>query len=199
MPWRAIAPMALVGAALGLLFGAAEVATVAFAESEGNQGAAGFLLALWALGSLTAGVVTGTIAWRKSPLVRLRWGALGMLAAVAPLPWISSISVMGVVFVIGGLAIAPTLIATMSLAEAVLPPARLTEGMAYIQTGLMAGIAPGAALAGLLIEEYSASSAYLVSLTAGVLALGGALATRMPPPASVSNHEQVDRRSDHLA
>ena len=55
MPWAAIAPLAVLTFALGVLFGAAEVSTVAFAEEEGSQGAAGFLLAVWALGSLLAG------------------------------------------------------------------------------------------------------------------------------------------------
>ena len=49
----------LVCAALGALFGAAEVTTVAFAEEQGNRAYSGFLLALWASGSLIAGVVTG--------------------------------------------------------------------------------------------------------------------------------------------
>ena len=44
-------PLGLVCAALGTLFGAAEVSTVAFAEEQGNRAYAGFLLALWAPGA----------------------------------------------------------------------------------------------------------------------------------------------------
>ncbi len=80
-----------------MLFGAAEVSTVAFSEEEGHQGAAGFLLALWALGSLVAGLISGAIAWRRGLLVRLRWGALGMVAAMAPLVLVPSIPVMALV------------------------------------------------------------------------------------------------------
>ena len=103
MPWLAVGPLTLLMFALGVLFGAAEVATVAFAEEEGHQGAAGFLLALWALGSLVAGLISGAIAWRQGPRVRLRWGALGMVAAMAPLVLVPSIPVMGLVLLIGGL------------------------------------------------------------------------------------------------
>ncbi|HWJ07937.1 MAG TPA: MFS transporter [Nocardioides sp.] len=188
IPWSAIAPLTVVAAALGVLFGAAEVVTVAFAEEEGHKSAAGFLLAVWALGSLLAGVVSGAIAWRRGPLVRLRLGALGMLVAMAPLAFVPSLAVMGAVLLIGGVAISPTLIAAMSLAEQVLPPARLTEGMAFIQTGLAAGLAPGAAIAGLVIDARGASPAYLVCAAGGALALLGALATRVP--ANLPDHEQ---------
>ena len=54
MPWRTVVPLAVVGLALGSLFGSAEVTTVAFAEEHGARGT-GVLLALWALGSLLAG------------------------------------------------------------------------------------------------------------------------------------------------
>ncbi|MFC7503379.1 MFS transporter, partial [Nocardioides sp. GCM10030258] len=183
---------------LGILFGAAEVVTVAFADENGRKSAAGFLLAIWAFGSLVAGVVSGAIVWRHGPLVRLRVGAFGMLLAMAPLPLVPSIPVMGVVLLVGGFAISPTLIATMSLAEQVLPPARLTEGMAIIGTGLAAGLAPGAAIAGVLIDAEGASPAYLVCGVGGALALLGALATRVP--ATVPSHEDASPDpSEHLA
>ncbi len=189
MPWPPILPLTLVSGALGLLFGATEVTTVAFAEEEGHPAAAGFLLAIWALGSLVAGLVSGSLSSRSGPLVRLRWGALGMTVAMAPLALVPSVPVMALVLLLGGLAISPTLIAAMSLAEQSLPPARLTEGMSYLQTGLLAGVAPGAAVAGVVIETHGASPSYLVALTGGVVALGAALLTRVP--ASVRSHEHV--------
>ena len=85
---------------------------------------------------------------------------------------------MAVLVLFGGLAIAPTLIATTSLIEQVTPPARLTEGIALIQTGLVAGVAPGAALAGLVVDHAGPSPAYLVPLGAAVLA---AVAARTLP------------------
>ena len=188
MPWRAIVPLTLLMLALGALFGAAEVATVAFADERGHKGISGFLLATWSFGSLLAGLVSGAIAWRRGPLFRLRWGACGMAAAMALLPVVPSIPVMFAVLLVGGLAISPTLIAAMSLAEQVLPAARLTEGMAFIQTGLAAGLAPGAAVAGVVIDAHGASPAYVVCAAGGLLALLGAVATRLP--ANLPDHEQ---------
>ena len=185
MPWATVAPLALVSAALGTLFGAAEVTTVAFAEELGSKGYAGPLLALWALGSLIAGLVTGAVHWRRGPDHRVRWGSLGMMTAMLPLGLIGSVPVMGAALFVAGFAIAPTLIATMSLTEKTVPHARLTEGMAIIHTGIVAGVAPGATLAGVVIDTYGASPAYLVAAGAGLVSALAAQAiprSRFPEP-----------------
>jgi MFS family permease len=176
MPWRTVVPLAVVSAALGVLFGAAEVATVAFAHEQGNQAYAGGLLALWAFGSLVAGLLTGAITWRRGPTIRVRWGAFAMACAMAPLYLVGSVPVMGLVLLLGGFAIAPTLIASLSLTERTVPPARLTEGMAIMHTGLVAGVAPGATIGGVMADAHGASAAYLVCVAAGALAAMAALA-----------------------
>ena len=189
MPWRTVVPLAVVGAALGVLFGGAEVTTVAFAEENHHKAVSGALLALWAAGSLSAGVITGAIHWRRGPVSRVRWGSFAMACAMAPLCLIDSLAVMGMVLFVAGFAIAPTMIATMSLTEAVVPAGRLTEGMAIIQTGLVAGVAPGATLSGLVVDHRSASAAYLVSAGAGLVA---ALAAQTLP----RSRADLDRLSD---
>ncbi|MCW2767028.1 MAG: Major Facilitator Superfamily protein [Nocardioides sp.] len=170
LPWRTVIPLATVCAALGVLFGAAEVTTVAFAEEQGNRAYAGGLLALWALGSLLSGVVTGVVRWQRGPTIRVRWGAFAMACVMAPLYFVGSVPVMGVALLIAGVAIAPTMVATLSLTEQSVPSGRLTEGMAIMQTGLVAGVAPGATVSGLVVDHHGASAAYLVSICAGVIA-----------------------------
>jgi MFS family permease len=189
MPWRTVVPLAVVCLALGVLFGAAEVTTVAFADEQGHQGWAGGLLAIWALGSLLAGLVSGAVASRSGPAVRVRWGAFGMACAMAPLSFIDSLPVMAVMLLVGGVAIAPTMIATLSLTERTVPVSRLTEGMAIMHTGIVAGVAPGATISGFVVDHAGASAAYLVSLTAGVVA---ALAAQAVPRADVPARDPVD-------
>jgi MFS family permease len=183
LPWRTLAPVGVVCVALGTLFGSAEVTTVAFADEQGAKSAAGGLLAIWALGSLTAGVVTGLLTWRRDLTTRVRWGALSMACAMAPLGLVDSIWVMGVVMLLGGLTIAPTMIATTALIEQATPTPRLTEGMAVLQTGLVAGVAPGAAIAGAVIDRAGSSTAYLVPLVAGLAAALAALSLPRRPVA----------------
>ena len=179
MPWRLVLPLALVCLTLGALFGAAEVSTVAFAEEQGHRGVAGWLLAAWSFGSLVAGLVTGAIAWRSGPDVRLRWGSAAMALAMVPLLLVSSLPLMAVVLLVGGLAIAPTMIGAMTMVEQGVPPTRLTEGMAILHTGIVAGVAPGASVAGFVVDHSGASAAYAVALAGGVL---GALAAQTARP-----------------
>lgn len=181
MPWRAVAVIALVSLLLGTTLGAAEVITVAFTDEQGAKRWAGFLLALWAAGSLLGGLLTGAVAWRGGPGVRLRVGAAALAVAMAPLPWVDSLPVLAAVLFVGGFAIAPTLIATNSMVEQTVPAARLSEGMALVHTGIVAGVAPGATLAGLVIDAEGASTAYLIPVAAGLLGAVVAQATPRRP------------------
>lgn len=170
MPWRTIVPLTLVCLMLGAFFGAAEVATVAFAEELGAKRYAGVLLGLWALGSLAAGLVTGALSWRIGADARVRRGTVALTLVLSPMAFIGSVPLMGAALFVAGFAIAPTLIATLTLTEQTVPAARLTEGMGVIHTGIVAGVAPGATLAGIIVDTWGASPAYLVSVGAGFLA-----------------------------
>ncbi len=170
LDWTWMLPMILVAMCLGSLFGATEVVTVAFADEQGHPKAVGVLLAVWALGSLLAGVLTGLYGGGPSVLRRYRLGALGMAAAMVPLPFIDSLVLLGAVLFLGGFAISPTMVAMMSLVEANVAASRLTEGITWVTTGLGLGIAPGAAIAGALIDQLGASTAYSVSAVSGILA-----------------------------
>jgi Major Facilitator Superfamily len=185
LPISVMGPVCVVGLALGTLFGAAEVSTVAFAVSRDHERYTGLLLALYAAGSLVAGLITGMVHWRTGPAIRLRWGSVGMAVAMLPLPLIGSMWVLGGWLFVAGFAIAPTLIASLSLVEQAVPRARLTEGMAIVETALVAGLAPGAALAGRIIDSRGASTAYLVSLAAGLVAAAAAFAARDTSPSGM--------------
>ncbi len=186
MPWRLVLPLALVCLTLGALFGASEVTTVAFAEEQGQRWAAGWLLAAWSFGSLVAGLVTGAVAWRSGPDARLRWGSAAMALAMAPLMFIDSVPLMALVLLVGGLSIAPTMIGAMTMVQQGVPSGRLTEGMAILHTGIVAGVAPGATIAGYVVDHQGASAAYAVALAGGVLgAIVAQTARRSPVVATV--------------
>jgi predicted MFS family arabinose efflux permease len=68
------------------------------------------------------------------------------------------------------------------------PASRLTEGITWFSTGIALGVAPGAAIAGHLIDTYGTSTAFLVPIASGMIAAAIAwLATpdRAPAPAPV--------------
>src|SRR5690606_32664212 len=61
--------LVLIFVAMGIIFGSMEVVTVAFAEELGSKGASGLVLAVFALGSMIAGLVYGARSF-TSPAVR---------------------------------------------------------------------------------------------------------------------------------
>ena len=180
MPWRGLAPLMVVGAGLGSLFGSAEVVTVAFAEEAGNRALAGPMLAVWAAGSLLAGVIVGARPPRGHALGQLRWSATALTLTMAPLIVLPTVAGATGLLFFAGFAISPTLIASISLVERVVPPERLTEGISWVSTGMAAGIAPGAAISGLVIDSAGASMAYTVPVVSGAVAVAAAWMVRRP-------------------
>lgn len=176
MPWYPVIILAAVSFALGSMFAAAEVSTVAFSSEQHAKAYAGVLLASWSAGSMVAGIITGTFRWRRSSIWRVRVGSLLLAVVMVPMPFVGSMVAMGVTLFLAGFAIAPTLIALFSAIEQGVPATRLTEGIAISHTGLAAGLAPGAALAGLVIDSHGASTSYLVALGGGVAAALASLA-----------------------
>jgi predicted MFS family arabinose efflux permease len=182
MPWATVVPLTVVSVALGSMFAAAEVGTVAFSGEQDAKAYAGVLLALWALGSLIAGLVTGNLRWRRPAVFRVKVGCAGLALVMLPMSFVDSMPVMGVALFVAGFAIAPTLIAAMTTIEQTVPSHRLTEGIAILHTGLAAGLAPGAALGGLAIDAHGASASYVVAVGAGIVAAVSALTLRHAAP-----------------
>ena len=61
MPWAVLVPLTVAATALGSLFGAQEVATVALAGDAGHKAVSGLMLGAFALASGLAGVVAGAM------------------------------------------------------------------------------------------------------------------------------------------
>ncbi len=169
MGWPVLGPLVVAGCMLGVLFGGVEVATVAFAEELGAKAAAGPLLGVFALGSLLSGVATGAITWRSRNAVRFRTGMLALALALVPLPFVDGFAAMTGVLFLAGFAISPTLIASVALIEETVPASRLTEGIATMTTGMYAGLAPGAAVVGAVVDRQGASASYWVTVVAAML------------------------------
>ncbi|HET7388088.1 MAG TPA: MFS transporter [Nocardioidaceae bacterium] len=169
MGWPVLGPLVVCMVCMGVLFGAAEVVTVAFTSELGVRSAAGPLLAVWALGSLLSGAANGALRATATPARRFRWGLLALGVLLVPLPFEHGVVLLGASLFLAGFAISPTLIAAVSWVEQTVPPSRLTEGLAIVTTGIAAGVAPGAALAGRVVDAYGASPAYWVCAGAGLV------------------------------
>jgi predicted MFS family arabinose efflux permease len=165
--------------AIGAVFGAMEVVTIAFAVGRGHKSAAGVVLALQAAGSCAAGLLYGAVkpagpAERRFPL------CLAAMTVLLALPLLAasltgSLLVLAGALLVAGMATAPTMVTGMSLVQQRTPEGRLNEGMTLAMTGLLGGIACGSASGGWVVEHVSAVAGYGVPVAAAGVAL--ALAT----------------------
>ncbi len=192
MGWQVLAPLVVASFGLGVLFGGAEVSTVAFSEELGSKALAGPLLGIFALGSLLSGLVTGAIDWKATNAARFRWGMLALALLVTPLPFVDGFVTMGVLLLVAGFAISPTLIASVALVEETVPVSRLTEGISIMTTGLAAGVAPGAAFAGIVIDRAGASASYWVAAVAGFAGVAVAFGMALRPTHRPPSRPRVD-------
>lgn len=203
MPWGRLVPLVTGGLMLGVMFGGTEVAAIAFADEAGRPAAAGVLLALWAMGSLIAGVVSGAMTFRRPPSTRYLMGVVALATLMLPLPFVEGLVPLGVLLFLAGFAISPTMIAAVSWIEATVPRDRLNEGMTIFSTGMVAGVAPGAAIVGVAVDNVGASGAFWVPVGGGLVAavvatvttavLGGKPAGDSSPRVGPAGAEDADR------
>ena len=168
--------------AMGAVFGAMDVVVVGFADEQGTPAAAGIALSAYAAGSLVAGLAYG-IARLPGTLVTRFLGTAVLFALVAQaLHLVNSLpALVGIAF-LAGLTIAPVLVAGMSVVEARVPRAGLTEGLTWTTTGLTVGVTAGSALAGTAVDAWGAEAAFAVpalgAALTGVLAVAAWLVLR---------------------
>ena len=162
--------LAGVFAMTGVIFGALEVAMIAFAAGHGARALAGPLLALSAAGSLLAGLWYGTRDWH-APAHRRFTAALTALAAGTFLfSAAATIPQMAAAALAAGCTVSPALIAGFTLTERLLPRAVLTEGFAWLDAATGIGFAAGSAAGGLAADAAGARTAFMVAAAAALLA-----------------------------
>lgn len=140
--------LALLMMAMGVIVGTVDIASVAFAGTRGQPGAASLVLSAYALGSCLAGLVFGALKLNQSLSRLLLIGAVATGLSTLPVWWAGSIPGLALAVFGAGVFFAPTMIVAMSLVERRVPEQRLTEGMTWLLAGLNIGVAMGAALAG---------------------------------------------------
>ena len=154
---------------MGAIFGAVDVATIAFAEEAGHEALAGVILGVFAAGSLVSGLAYGAKHWLSPLWSRFVVGMLLLAAGVSLFLFVTSLPVLGIVMFLVGFAIAPTLINGNNLVQILVPPAQLTEGLTWVGTALAAGVSLGMSVGGQQIDDGGAHAGFMVVMIAGAL------------------------------
>lgn len=168
--------VALPTAILGGFFSSVSICVVSFTEVRNAQGQTGILLALWAGGSAVSAIIFGVVKWKSTPAFRYLVTLFSLTILAIPFLFVTSIPLLALVLFINGLAIAPILITGYAIVGKAVPQAQLTETLAWVTAGMPIGGATASALAGWVIDNHGAETAFWVPMGFMVASLCATLA-----------------------
>ncbi|NLR97575.1 MFS transporter [Rhizobium sp. P38BS-XIX] len=157
---------------VGATFATAEVSVVAITKELGQPGAASLVIGVYAVGSFVVGLIIGALNL-KTPLHKQLFVAVGVLV-ITSLPLLiaaSSVGLLAFAVFLSGVAISPTFITAFGLIERRVPETMLTEGVTWVMTGIGIGMALGAFVSGLVVDNFGAANGFWVSVISSSLAV----------------------------
>jgi MFS family permease len=174
----------------GLSIGAVEVVVPAALDVTGHRELTGVLLGVWGVGSMVAGLAIGRLGAAPDPPRRLALALVAWGLAHAALGASGEPALLGLLLLVAGATIAPTLVSANGMLDDLAPTGTITEAFTWTSTGIGLGIAAGSSLAGALVEAASPGLAMVALGGGGVLAAlvvraaaAGPLRAAMPAPA----------------
>lgn len=172
------AMLALIGVFIGVggLFGATDVATLAFAEEQGDKALAGIILGIFALGSCISGLAYGARQWASPVWLRFLIGIIGLAIGATMFFFATTVWALAAIMFVTGLTISPTLINVNNMVRLVVTPRQLTEGLTWVSTALGVGVAAGSSLAGARIDAGDAHAGFTVVIASAALSVVVAIA-----------------------
>ena len=188
---KAIIVLGVTYAGAGAIFGALDLAAVAFATEHGARGMAGGMLGICSIGSLLGALFYGARQWPLSQgklfiigIVVLAVGNIVVLLA-------QSMVSLSIILFFMGISIAPTMTNVNAMVQRIVHPSRLTEGLTWLSTFMNIGVGIGAAVGGRMIDVSGSRGGLMVMAASAVIML--AIAIGCAPILRKSLH-RADRR-----
>jgi MFS family permease len=183
-PRRRLITAAVLGLAaaqllIGVIFGAVQTGTTVLATADGRPGLAGLVHSLLGFGSVLAGLASTGLPARFGYERRLVVFAAGLLALSAPLLLVHSLAGLVTAVTALGFAVAPYMISVFTLAERIVPVARVGAALTLLSGATGIGYALGSGTAGRLADTGGGHrGAFAVAVTSAGLAVVVALCTQ---------------------
>ena len=194
-----VGPVVLVNVLMGCAFGGMSVSVVAATSQWGVRQATGFVLGAFSVASGASGFWYGTRAWASSLPVRLAGGVTALAVFASGLLFTQSVLPLLVVGMLFGATVAPTFINGNSAVARIVPRHRLTEGLAWMGTGVGVGVSIGQSVSGQVIDRVGYRGGFVTvvcsAAIAAVIALVGLPFVRRAlaaVPGDVSPHAPAD-------
>lgn len=162
-----LAPWLAIGSAQMAAIGFVEVAATARVIHLGDSAAAGTVLAVWAVGSMTGGLVYGGRDWPGHASGQLRVLLLLLAAGYAIVSVAGNLTALYPLMFVAGLACAP---AATALTTSFSAYANRTESFAWLASATSLGGSAGYAAGGYLVAHDPITTAFLVGAALPVVA-----------------------------
>ncbi|CAM3086482.1 Major Facilitator Superfamily protein [Arthrobacter ulcerisalmonis] len=160
-----VAALFAVSAGTGMVLSGSDVSIVGALEIGGHQGEIGLVFLFWCAASVVGGLIYGAMHRPVSPLLLL----LCMAALTIPMGFAPNTWALALISILPGLFCAPVLSAASEKVAELVPEERRGEAMGWYGSALTAGVALGAPLAGIFIDQVGPSGGFVSVGAAGVL------------------------------
>jgi predicted MFS family arabinose efflux permease len=160
-----VAALFAVAAGAGMVLSGTDVGIVAALETGGHQAEIGIVFLFWCAASVVGGLIYGAMHRPISPIVLL----LGMAALTIPMGFAHDTWTLALVSLLPGLLCAPVLSSASEKVADLVSEERRGEAMGWYGSALTAGVAFGAPLAGVFIDQVGPSGGFVAVGAAGVV------------------------------
>lgn len=161
--------MVFMMAFIGGVFGAFQVATVAFGEAT-DPAWTGALLAAFSVGSLVSGLALATRRREWSLIRQLRVAVVTLTVMLAPLMIVATPAGFAVVAALAGLSVSVVMIGAFALVERLVPESRLAESLSSVTAAVSLGMSGGSWLGGVGIDAAGPSLGFALCTTSAAAA-----------------------------
>ncbi|SDX42763.1 Predicted arabinose efflux permease, MFS family [Arthrobacter sp. yr096] len=171
-----VAALFAVAAGSGMVLSGSDVSIVGLLERGGHQNEIGIVFFFWCAASVVGGLIYGSMKRSISPMLLL----LGMAALTIPMGFAQDTWTLAFLSLLPGLLCAPVLSASSEKVADLVDEERRGEAMGWYGSALTAGVALGAPLAGVFIDNVGPSAGFAAIGFAGVvLCVAGLALTSM--------------------
>lgn len=155
-----VAPALIVLGCIGAFFGTSQAAITDRATQLGTPEAAGLVYALMGIGSATMALLAVAIPDSVGLSMRVIVGGAGMSLFTLLTLVQSGMILTGIMLLVTGLFLGPTLVTAFTAAERLAPPGGMSTAMTSLQAAMTVGVSVGSSIGGALAQKNGAEAAY---------------------------------------
>ena len=126
-------------------------------------------MALLAVASLVGALLYGAHTWRAQTSTRYLVLAAALALGLAPSAAATSVPVLAILIMVGGLALGPLTAVVFALLDDIAPRSAMTEATTWVVTAFSFGVAIGSAMAGVARDAGGVRAALLVAPAGALL------------------------------